>query len=407
MATTGGTITPSGVTKVERGKNLTFYMTPKSGFAILAVAVDGIQVGPVSSYTFNEVYSDHTIAVAFLQTDAGKKAAEATGTEPQTRKVEKVYKEETPVEVVSENHVVALEDAANGTAGDEFVEEMDLTEIEIPTDEELGIVQETEEEQVSSDLLKSMGFTMADAGLMINNNDKTPILRAAFYSGNLDANAINQFAPQSEVPDYHTYSREQLEQTADEDILPYLTNFGDVMDELMTPGDLYELAEGGTASVNVSLTKTNDTISENDKKLFGEAVGQVPLEYFDLTVMKRVGSKITNIKELTTPMEIVVEIPDEIYKEGQVYSILRIHDGDVSILPDMDDDPKTVTFRTDRFSTYAIAKQQTTAKKMVINFAIGALITFIIALICFIIIMYHHVRVMRERRKRVRNVDLK
>ena len=79
VATTGGTIAPCGTSVVEHGSKITYTITPKKGFAILAVAVDGVQVGPVNSYTFKEVWTDHVIAVAFVQTDAGARAAAAAG----------------------------------------------------------------------------------------------------------------------------------------------------------------------------------------------------------------------------------------------------------------------------------------------------------------------------------------
>lgn len=403
VATTGGTITPSGAATVARGASVTYTITPKSGFAILAVAVDGLQVGAVNSYTFKDIKSDHTIAAAFVQTDAGKKAAEKAGEEPQSHKVQKVYKEEEHPSI--EEQVVDLEDAATGTAGDEFVEEMDLSDIHIPTDEELGIIPETAsssaEQPVPSELLMSMGITMDDVKTMLDNGDKSSVIRAAFYEGTFEADAQNPFAPRTDIPDYHTYTREELEQLPQENILPYLKNFDVVVDELMDKADIYELAEGGTANVNVSITKTDETISENDKEQLNSYVGQIPLKYFDITLMKRVGSKVTNVKSLNIPIEIVIEIPDEIYKSGNVYSILRLHDGNLTVLPDLDDDPKTITFRTDRFSNYAISRQKDTGKSLAVKFMIGALIALVIALFCLGILMYHHILYLRRRKKGV------
>jgi hypothetical protein len=157
---------------------------------------------------------------------------------------------------------------------------------------------------------------------------------------------------------------------------------------------------GGTASVNVSLTKTDSTISDSDKEKLSEVVGQIPLKYFDVTMVTRVGSEVKNIKELKTPMEIVIEIPDEIYKAGQVYSVLRVHNGEVAMLPDLDDNPRTITFKTDRFSSYAISRQQTTAKELAINYVVGALITLGIALTCMALLIYHHLMMKRSRKGR-------
>ena len=93
VATTGGSISPSGKRAVAQGQSITYKIVPKAGYAILAVAVDGQQVGPVDTYTFQNVQDNHTIAAAFLLTDAGK----AKGSSTQTEKVQKVEKTEANI----------------------------------------------------------------------------------------------------------------------------------------------------------------------------------------------------------------------------------------------------------------------------------------------------------------------
>jgi len=60
-----GTITPSGNVSVNYGENQTFTITPNVGYHISDVLVDGSSVGAVSSYTFNNVTSNHTITANF------------------------------------------------------------------------------------------------------------------------------------------------------------------------------------------------------------------------------------------------------------------------------------------------------------------------------------------------------
>ncbi len=399
VATTGGTITPGGSITVNEGSSVSYSITPKSGFAILAVAVDGVQVGPVGTYTFENIQSDHVIAAAFVQTDAGAKAAKAAGKETQPRKVQQVYKDPEPV--VSENQVVTLEDAVSGTAGDEYVEEMDLTDIDIPTDEELGIVEEPQEFETSR-VLKSLGISEEDAKTLIINGDTMPILNAAFYEGNLDAYVDNQFAPPTDIPDYHSMTREELQALPDEYINPSLPNLDKVVASLLTQGEILSLAEDGQANVTVSLRDADSTVDAGSKKTLDGAVGQKPIKYFDLTMMKQVNGMPVNVTELAIPLEVIIRIPDELYKEGKVYSVLRDHDGVLDILPDLDDDPHTITFATDKFSSYAIAEQKATQKSMAVRFAIGASIALVIATLCFAILMYHHVMMRRARRKKIK-----
>nr|MCR5790045.1 InlB B-repeat-containing protein [Lachnospiraceae bacterium] len=395
VATTGGTITPCGLTAVLRGQSVTYTITPKTGFAILAVAVDGVQVGPVSSYTFPNIVGNHAIAAAFVQTDAGAKAVLASGETPQSQKVQEIPK--TEQNTATENNTVNLADAASGTAGDEFVEEMDLSDIPIPTDAELGI-EDTSDIPIDSEVLRKLGITLDQAKEMIASGQSLELMAAAFYEGTLDFYVDNQYAPPSPLPDYHTLTREELEQTAKTDIYPSMPNLGSVTEKLLTYDELVEIAEGSMANVTVSITKQDTRTDDTNVKLMRQAVGQKPLQYFDLTMMKMVNGIPENVTRLEVPMEVIIAIPEDIYRAGKTYSVLRVHDGELSILPDLDDDPKTITFRTDRFSSYAIAEQLATTRELATRFAIGALAALVIALLCLVILLFHQIKVRKARR---------
>ncbi len=61
----GGTIDPQGKTLVNYLDNITYTLTPKGGYYILDLLVDGSSVGPLNSYTFTQVRSNHTIEARF------------------------------------------------------------------------------------------------------------------------------------------------------------------------------------------------------------------------------------------------------------------------------------------------------------------------------------------------------
>ncbi|TMQ71024.1 MAG: VCBS repeat-containing protein, partial [Candidatus Eisenbacteria bacterium] len=67
-AGSGGRISPGGLVPVSYGADQTFTITPLSGYHVVAVRVDGIAVGPVTSYTFLHVTADHTITAGFAVT---------------------------------------------------------------------------------------------------------------------------------------------------------------------------------------------------------------------------------------------------------------------------------------------------------------------------------------------------
>jgi len=64
-AGTGGSITPSGNVNVTHGSNQTFSIEADSGYEISDVKVDNVSVGKVSSYTFNNVTTNHSIQASF------------------------------------------------------------------------------------------------------------------------------------------------------------------------------------------------------------------------------------------------------------------------------------------------------------------------------------------------------
>ncbi len=64
-ASEGGQISPVGDVVVNEGDNATFTITPDSRYEIQDVLVNSTSVGAVSSYTFNNVTSDHTIEATF------------------------------------------------------------------------------------------------------------------------------------------------------------------------------------------------------------------------------------------------------------------------------------------------------------------------------------------------------
>ena len=72
-AESGGSIRPSGSTRVPRGSSQTFIATANTGYRVTDVFVDGRSVGALpdlyhddsSSYTFNNVAANHKISASF------------------------------------------------------------------------------------------------------------------------------------------------------------------------------------------------------------------------------------------------------------------------------------------------------------------------------------------------------
>jgi hypothetical protein len=60
-----GTISPFGIVKVKYGENMTFTITPDTGYHVDKLIVDLKSVPPSSSYTFNKVTNYHLIFATF------------------------------------------------------------------------------------------------------------------------------------------------------------------------------------------------------------------------------------------------------------------------------------------------------------------------------------------------------
>ncbi len=60
-----GSITPEGLVSFVYGSDQSFTITPDAHYHVKDVLVDGVSVGPVTSYTFREVTIDHSITASF------------------------------------------------------------------------------------------------------------------------------------------------------------------------------------------------------------------------------------------------------------------------------------------------------------------------------------------------------
>ena len=77
----GGSIYPL-MPAVNHGSSQTFTITPKAGYRVADLKVDGISVGAVTTYSLNNVTATHTISATFVDTREAAIAAElAAGTD--------------------------------------------------------------------------------------------------------------------------------------------------------------------------------------------------------------------------------------------------------------------------------------------------------------------------------------
>jgi len=65
QAGAGGSISPAGISNVLQYSDITYTITPESGYEISDVIVDGVNIGLTASYTFERVTTNHSITAVF------------------------------------------------------------------------------------------------------------------------------------------------------------------------------------------------------------------------------------------------------------------------------------------------------------------------------------------------------
>lgn len=79
-------------------------------------------------------------------------------------------------------------------------------------------------------------------------------------------------------------------------------------------------------------------------------------QYLNLEiVLKADGQELGTINELKEEMTFTIAIPEELKKEGRIFKVVRVHNGVADILDTTMNADGTVTFKTNLFSTYALA----------------------------------------------------
>jgi hypothetical protein len=125
-----------------------------------------------------------------------------------------------------------------------------------------------------------------------------------------------------------------------------------------------------TSSTKINLTIDNIEATEEETTKAKEALAKVAenaviSDFFDITInVIDNGTKIGELTELTDKIKLVVALPETLQEapEGytRTYYIIRNHDGVIEVLDTtLSSDGKSISFSSDKFSTYALAYTDT------------------------------------------------
>ena len=84
-------------------------------------------------------------------------------------------------------------------------------------------------------------------------------------------------------------------------------------------------------------------------------------EYLDINLEVNEDGEWTSVKNVKEPVQIMIRLAKKLMAKADVFYVLRLHEGEATLLYDVDDDPETVTINTDGFSTYVLLYQDNKA----------------------------------------------
>ena len=135
----------------------------------------------------------------------------------------------------------------------------------------------------------------------------------------------------------------------------------EIINSVFTEEEIKAFKNGVKVEVTIDINNIENKVTDSDKKLIDnklkadEKIGTI----LDIVLNKNVDGNKNSVHELNSAIKLKVAIPENIInKDASIkreYSVIRIHNGGSENIPvDYNANDNTITFETDRFSTYAI-----------------------------------------------------
>ena len=310
----GGTYAGSGV--YNPGTNVTITAIPAAGYTFTGWRYNGEIFSNAQSFVLQNISQSYDITAVYA-----KKASSS-------KKTTTPKKEEK--EVKTDSSALPDKVSEEAKAEEEAVEAEELTGVLAEKD---MTVTEAKEQLEGSQGMELLGEAQKKGDLQI------------FVKNDMDEDGTGA-APLKEMK------------------VSGILNLDAVIGSMLTEEEKLEALQGEKVEVEVSLSNVSYGISEEEKEAFETFAGKDLniATYFDLSLYKTVADEKKAVTWLQNGMVVVLDIPDEFRDSAQEreYFIIRKHvnpDGSVlmSVLEDEDENPATITFQTDKFSTYAIS----------------------------------------------------
>ena len=139
----------------------------------------------------------------------------------------------------------------------------------------------------------------------------------------------------------------------------------ELTDKILTEDEKIQ-AVGNDIKIKLSIDNISDNASDEDNKLIKNrlTVSQKVGMILDIKLNMTIGADSKQVYETAQEITLSAEIPEELLNNNsdiiRKYSVIRIHDNKAEILKsEYNAQTKKITFKTDRFSTYAIIYEDT------------------------------------------------
>jgi len=135
----------------------------------------------------------------------------------------------------------------------------------------------------------------------------------------------------------------------------------EINDAILTDEEKEQINEGKNIKIEIIVEDVTEKISTEEKeKIVEKMEDKIIGAYIDISIIKTVeGEEKETITNTNGKVKFTISIPDELIDEenpNREFYIVRMHDEKVEILnTEYDSENHTLTFETDKFSTYAIA----------------------------------------------------
>lgn len=212
--------------------------------------------------------------------------------------------------------------------------------------------------------------TMGGATLIQNSgytyNAKQGYMRIANVTGNVTIKAtakVDEENPADPVAG-EVVSR-PVRDNESTDPIPFLADPKAAAEALLTDAEKTRWKNG----TDVAIWTTIKTVESPDDLSYVEGAlkGKTLAVCWDITMEKEVGNITVRSREkidvANAPVRMSLSIPSKFVPTdgtNRKFWIIRVHNGTSAVLEDLDDNAKSVTFETDRFSTYALAYEDIT-----------------------------------------------